>query len=136
MPERHVTHSAETQVIERDLARKRSTFAQWFGLVGGPLAMLVNLQAQYALVPWACTRGYSLALHVSPVVCLVVTAGATAAAVHEWRAGGGGTPDADSGIMARARFLGAVGMGTSAFFGLIIIAMWFANAFLNPCQGS
>jgi hypothetical protein len=120
----------------RDLARKRNAVAQWFGLLGGPLAMLANLQAQYALVPWACTHGRPLAIHIPPVLFLLVTGAAGAAALHEWRAGGGGRPGAESGVIARARFLGALGLATSAFFALTIVAMWFADAFLDSCDGS
>jgi hypothetical protein len=136
MPERQPTHSPETEPIERDRARSRSNVAQWFGFLGGPIAMLGNLQAQYALVPWACSNGHSLAMHVPPVLSLLLAGAAAVAALHEWRAGGGGTPGAESGIMARARFLGALGVATSVFFALIIVAMWTADAFLNTCDGS
>jgi hypothetical protein len=136
MPERPATHSPETEPIARDLARKRSAVAQWFGFLGGPIAMLGNLQAQYALVPWACHNGHSLAVHVPPVLFLLITGAAAAAAFHEWRAGGGGPPGAESGVIARARFLGALGVATSLFFALIIVAMWVADAFLNTCDGS
>jgi hypothetical protein len=98
--------------------------------------MLGNLQAQYALVPWACAKGHSFAVHIPPVVFLLVAAAAAAAALHEWKAGGGGDPGAESGVVARARFLGALGVATSVFFALIIVAMWIADAFLNTCDGS
>jgi hypothetical protein len=135
-PESHVTHSPETEPLERKLSSTRSAFAQWFGIVGGPLAMLGNLQAQYALVPWACSNGRAFTVHIPPIVFLLVAGAAAVAARHEWRAGGGGHPGADSGVVARARFLGALGFATSVFFALIIAAMWMADVFLNTCDGS
>jgi hypothetical protein len=98
--------------------------------------MLANLQAQYALVPLACAKGVSLAVHVPPVVCLLVVAAAAVLALREWRAGGCGSPGSEAGVVARARFLGALGIAQSLFFAVIIIAMWAADAFLNTCDGS
>jgi hypothetical protein len=131
-----VAHSPTTARVERRLSSKRSTFAQWFGILAGPLAMLANEQAQYALVPWACYNGLHFALHIPPIVFLAITAVAAALALGEWRAGGGGEPDAASGVLARARFLGALGVATSVLFSLIIVSMWVADAFLNTCDGS
>ena len=131
-----VTHSPETESVERNLSSNRSTAAQWFGLLAGPLAMLGSQQAQYALVPWACYSGARVVVHIPPIVCLAIIAVAAIGSLREWRAGGGGEPDAESGILARARFLGALGIATSIFFAVIILAMWLANAFLNTCDGS
>jgi hypothetical protein len=131
-----VAHTPETEPLERDLASKRSTAAQWFGLIAPPLAMLANQQAQYALVPWACYSGLHFVVHIPPVIFLAITALAGLAARREWRAGGGGEPGTESGIFARARFLGAIGVGASVLFAAIIAAMWVADAFLNTCDGS
>jgi hypothetical protein len=129
-------HSPETARVERQLSSRRSTFAQWFGILAGPLAMLANQQAQYALVPWACYNGAHFAVHIPPIVFLAVTAVAALLALGEWRAGGGGTLDAASGVLGRARFLGGLGVATSALFALIIVSMWVADAFLRTCDGS
>jgi hypothetical protein len=133
---RRVSHSPETASLERELSSNRSTAGQWFGLLAGPLAMLSSQQAQYALVPWACYGGTRFVVHIPPLVFLGITLIAALVARREWRAGGGGEPGAASGVIARARFLGALGMATSALFGLIIVAMWVADAFLNTCDGS
>jgi hypothetical protein len=136
MPESQVTLSPKTAPIGGELARRRHAVAQWFGVLGAPIGMLVNLQAQYAVVPWACTRGLVAVLHLSPAICLGIAVGAAVAGSHEWRAGGGGEPGAETGVIARARFLGALGIATSVLFSLIIVSMWLATAFLNPCDGS
>ena len=133
---RRIRHSPETEPIERELASKRSTTAQWFGVLAGPLAMLTSQSAQYALVPWACYSGVPFVVHIPPLIFLATTALAALLARREWRTGGGGEMDAASGVLARARFLGALGVATSVLFGLIIVAMWVADAFLNTCDGS
>jgi hypothetical protein len=133
---RRLSHSPETVPIERELSSTRSAVAQWFGVLAGPLAMLASQAAQYALVPWACYNGARFALHIPPLLFLGITALAAVLARREWRTGGGGGPDAASGVLARARFLGALGVATSVLFGLVIAAMWVADAFLNTCDGS
>jgi hypothetical protein len=133
---RRVSHSPETDEIERELSSTRSTAAQWFGLTAGPLAMLTSQSVQYALVPWACYGGARFVLHVPPLLFLGITVLAAVLARREWRAGGAGNLDAASGVLARARFLGALGVATSVLFGLIIVTMWVADAFLNTCDGS
>jgi hypothetical protein len=134
-----MTDTTQTPTQARALAQlatTRSTVVQWFGVLAGPLAMLVNLQVEYALVPWACTRRAELMLNVTPVVLLLVVAVAIVLAHREWRIARPRTADAERATLARARFLGLLGMGTAAFFGVVILAMWAANAFLDTCHGS
>ncbi|MDQ3995810.1 MAG: hypothetical protein M3303_02195 [Gemmatimonadota bacterium] len=143
MAERHplterapATHTAATERTASELATRRSTAAQWFGVLAGPLAMLSNLQVQYALVPWACFTGARFTLHVAALLFLAIAVAPAFVARREWRTAGGGEPDDEGGTLARTRFLGVVGMATSVFFAVVILAMWLANAFLNTCHGS
>jgi hypothetical protein len=122
--------------MKGELSTKRNTIAQWFGLLAGPLAMLGNLQAQYALTPWACRSGSRFALHIPPILFLSIALAAAILAHVQWRRGGGGEPGAETGILGRARFLGVLGIATSLFFGSVIAAMWLADVFLNTCDGS
>src|SRR5205085_558014 len=52
--------------------RRRSTFAEWFGVLAGPIAWAMQLQANYALVLKACADGSKLWLYVSSAVFLLV----------------------------------------------------------------
>ncbi len=131
-----VTHTPATDALAEELSARRHTLAQWFGVLAAPLAMLGNLQAQYALVPWACYNGARWALHVPPAVFLMISAAAAILALGEWRRSGGGEPGSESGVVARTRFLGVLGVATSVFFGVIIAAMWAADIFLDTCHGS
>ncbi len=134
--EPHVTRTPATNAVARELAGKRNTIAQWFGVLAAPLAMLSNLQAQYALVPWACYNGARFVVHIPPALFLGLSIAAAIVAHRQWQRGGGGEPGEESGILARARFLGMLGIATSLFFGAVIGAMWLADAFLNTCDGS
>ena len=131
-----VVHTPESEPLERELATNRRTALQGFGLLAGPLAMLGSQQAQYALVPWACYSGLHFVVPIPPVIFLAVTGLAGLVAFREWRAGGGGEPGIESGLFARARFLGVVGIGLNVFFAITIVAMWVADAFLHTCDGS
>src|SRR5918999_1313620 len=97
---RRVSHSSETAPVERELSSTRSAVAQWLGGLAGPVAMLASQQAQYALVPGACYNGAGFALPIPPLLFLGITALATVLARREWRIGGGGGTDAESGVLA------------------------------------
>ena len=115
----------------------RSGGAQWFGILVPPLAMLINLSLGYALVPWSCAAKSRVLLHAEIAVLVVLSVVAGFVAHREWkRYGGGGAVDDAGGPGPRTRFLGALGMGSSALFTLILLAQWLANVFLTPCLGT
>jgi len=108
--------------------------AQWFGLLAPPLAMLTNVSLGFALVPWSCAAESRVVLHVEIAVLVLISVAAGFVAHREWkRYGGGGEADDSGGPAARTRFLGVMGMGSSALFTLILLWQWLANVFLTPC---
>ena len=136
MAEPDAKRSRAGHSASRGLASTRSTIALWFGVLGGPLAMLANLQTEYALVHWSCVHGARFALHIPPVVFIGVTVAAAMSAYHEWRNAGAQEPDGESVVRGRVKFVGALGLATSTLFALIIGTMWLADAFLGPCDRS
>ncbi len=111
--------------------------AQWYGVLIPPLAMLTNLSLGFALVAWSCAAHHRVLLHVEIALLVVISLSGGFVAHREWkRFGGGGEADDTGGPAARARFLGALGMGSSALFTLILLGQWLANAYLAPCVGS
>lgn len=111
--------------------------AQWFGLLAPPVAMLINLSLGYALVPWSCAAKSRVLLHGEIAVLVLISVAAGLVAHREWkRFGGGGEADDAGGPAARTRFLGVLGIGSSALFTLILLAQWLANVFFTPCLGS
>jgi len=103
-----------------------------FGLLAGPLAWLAQLQATYALVPWACSRGHRFAL-------LLVSLGAVAVAVAgglgSWKSWRGPAPltGEPQGIEG-ARLLALLGVSLSVSFVLVLIASAIPTLILRPCD--
>ncbi len=108
--------------------------AQWFGVLVPALAMLTNLSLGFALVAWSGAAGTRILLHAEIAVLVLISASAGVVAHREWRRhGGGGEADDSGGPAARARFMGVMGMGSSALFTTILLAQWLAYAYLTPC---
>ena len=111
--------------------------AQWFGLLVPPVMMLTNVSLGYSLVPWSCSAQSRTVLHIEIAVLVLISVGAGFVAHREWRHyGGGGPSDDTAGPGPRARFMGAMGIGSSVLFTLILLAQWFANVYLTPCNGT
>lgn len=113
--------------------------------VGAPTAWAAHLLVSYALVPFACGQGRSLALHVTTVVAGAVAAACTLVAVRarSRRSGsespGGGSLDAAAGRSGPAAGTGeatvlAVGLCLAAFFLLVVAVAGLAPAIVGPCR--
>ena len=61
----------------------------WLGLLAGPLAWSVQLQANYALSDWARQGRPLAALHLVSAACLLAAAGGGWLAWRNWRSVGG-----------------------------------------------
>ena len=109
---------------------------QWLAVLVPALAMLVHVGLGYAVVNWACAKGSRTLIHVTAAVTLLAAVAAGLLARAEWRRGGGKGTDAEPDAAARARFLGVLGMASSALFSVAIVAQWLANVFLAPCDGT
>jgi hypothetical protein len=77
-----------------------------------------------------------VALHIVPVVCLVAIAICGVIALRDWRSVGGGTEDEAATIVTRSRFLAMLGIASSLFSALIVVAMWLPMFIVNPCYKS
>ena len=91
--------------------------------LAAPLAWLIFLQAEYALVPWACRHGHPHhpALFVVAVLSLLVATASGLLGWREWqraeRRRGDEPPPA-----GRAAFMALTGIGISLIFTLLILA--------------
>ncbi len=105
------------------------------GLLGAPLAWLLYLEINYALVPWACRHGHPR----HPVLYLVATAALLAAlasgalAWREWRLAGRRSSD-EAPPPGRAAFMALTGLANSALFALVILAAALPLAWLSACD--
>jgi hypothetical protein len=131
------------------MREERGLAAQWVGLLLAPAAFFAHLQFAYANVPWACSHGNALWLHVSGVASVVLAAVGTLVAWRTWQRAGGDAPGEGGGIPSRTgddprgaggalpprvRFLAVTGLGTSATITLILLAQWVAAFIISPCE--
>ena len=104
------------------------------GIVVGPIAVLVNEELIYVTNMWACGTGKQLAMHVVPIVCLIVTLGVGLLAWRDWDRVGRGVEDEAATVDSRSRFLALGGMAISALSALIILAQWLAIFVFGACM--
>ena len=113
----------------------RGILSLWTGLAAGPLLALSSQLALYAATPVACLGGNVVALHVVGAVTVLLAAAASWLAWTHWRRMGRGWPGEEGGVAGRSRFLAALGTASSAFFALVVLAMWAPVFVMSPCQG-
>jgi hypothetical protein len=116
-------------------------FARWpgrmslvFGLLAGPVVVLLNQEIIYAANMWVCGKGMSWSLHIIPVISLLIALGAGYTAHRDWTDLGRGIRDQEATVGERSRFLALLGMGTSAISALLIFAMWLTIFVFGPCM--
>lgn len=109
--------------------------ALWAGVLAGPLATLAQLQANYALVLWACgAGGQEWPLHAVSLAALAVAVGAGLLSWRNRRLAGEGWDEDGAGVMPRSRFMAAVGMLVSFHAALVCVAQWAAVFAYGPCE--
>ena len=106
----------------------------WTGLLLAPIAFLINLEVAYALVPTACSSHNELLVHLTHLVCLLLTLYGLLTARRAWRLTGNTWPGEEGDPLARSRFMAGTGMLVSAMFVLVIVAQWIPSFVLDPCQ--
>lgn len=114
----------------------RGILSLWTGLMAGPLLALSSQLALYAATPIACEAGNAVALHVLGAVTVLLAVAASLLAWTHWRRTGGDWPGEEGGVAGRSRFLAALGTASSAFFALVVLAMWAPTFVMSPCQGA
>jgi hypothetical protein len=106
----------------------------WFGVLGAPAAWFIDLEVQYALVPWVCAAQHRIVLHLATAVFLAAAAIAGGISWHHWQAlkreFGENPPP---GVPARQQFMAGLGLLTSGLFFVVILAQGIPNFFLDPC---
>jgi len=127
----------------REIPNDSARFGRWPGLLSlslgvilGPIAALANQEMIYVTNMWACGTGSRLAMHIVPLVCLIVAVGAGLLARADWARLGGGTEDEAATVDSRSRFLALAGMAASAISALLILAQWLAIFVFGPCMRS
>jgi hypothetical protein len=105
----------------------------WAGLAAGPGAWAVNLQVNYAGVPWMCGHHLNFAAPLSLALAAVALVGA----FISWRAwrSTGGSARYWSVVDGRPfNFWAGVGALSGVLFALIILMQGAAGLFLQGCE--
>jgi hypothetical protein len=117
-----------------DLKSGGAAVALWCGILLGPIAALSQLEANYALVLWACGAGHDWPLHVVSATAILVSLFAGVLAYRVWKQLGAKGDEDGSGPLPRARFMAAVGMLISLVMLLVIVAQWIPVFVYGSCQ--
>jgi ABC-type multidrug transport system fused ATPase/permease subunit len=118
----------------RDLKHGPGLVELWVGVLTGPIAALTQLEANYALVLWACQRAHEWPLHLVSLIALVVTIAAGMFAIRNWQWAGRQIEDDGAGAISRGHFMAVVGTLISALTSLVIIAQWLPVFAYGPCE--
>jgi len=117
-----------------DFKLGKSVIGLWAGLLVGPIAVLVQLEANYALVLWACANNRTWLLHLVSLLALVTTVIVGALSFNNWRRLGSQYSEDEAGAVPRSRFMSLVGILVSALMLLVIIAQWIPILIFRPCE--
>jgi hypothetical protein len=120
--------------VQTDFNAPLPVFAQWYGVLIGPIVFGFDLVASYALVPHACSTGHHYVLHVMTAVCLAIVASGFLGSWGLYRRIPGPMPERADRMMLRARFLALAGMMLSGFSIILVIANEWPRLFLHPCD--
>jgi len=104
----------------------------WAGVLVGPMAALIQLQVNYALVLWSCSHRSTWPLHLVSILALLATIVAVVLPYRLWQRV---RIDEDGlGPAARTKLMAVVGILISTLSALLIIAQWIAVFIYDPCQ--
>jgi hypothetical protein len=123
------------ETISRETAPPtENSFCLWLGLLGAPVAWLIQLELCYALANKACVGWPRWSLHAGGLFFLALAIGAGLLSWRNFkRAPKGETPDSDDSLFARASFMAQLGIQLSVLFSVLIIAQAIAGWLIEPC---
>jgi hypothetical protein len=105
---------------------------QWAGVLLGPAAWALHLQASYMLATFACEDVWRITFHVTALVTLALALAGAYIGRANWRASRRTGPE---GLRVdRSRFMALSGIVLSLFFALVIVAQWIPTLFIEPCR--
>jgi hypothetical protein len=131
---------AETDLSVRWLLSPGGIFAQWAGVLAGPIALAADEFVSYTLVQWACRHHGAWLLHLITIASLaLVAAGAYASwlTLAETPSDMAFDPadgrDRHTIIIARGRFMAVLGLASAVLFTLMILGQAVPRLVLNAC---
>jgi hypothetical protein len=124
--------TAHGTTVESRTERRERRLA-WFTMLGSPLLVLVNMQASYMLVDWACLNDRRIVLYLVPPVFLLasLTCGIIANGIRRRYTSASATR---LRAYERLHFMGTVGALLSILSSLAILMQWIATLMIDPCR--
>jgi hypothetical protein len=127
---------------EKNLPNPPSVARLWVGVLAGPIAWALHLNASYAAVPYLCGSRMGFLLHVFTLLALCLAGAGFFSSLRSWRTGGKPSHTRGGGIEGRTSLLSIGGMATGAFFFFVILVQSTPNYFVEstpkffagPCQ--
>lgn len=120
-------------MAENEKTIAKATAPQMIGVIIGPLAFGADLLISYALVQHACSTGHHYVLHLISVICLLIALSGAWLSSLQYQA----VRDADDeggSPLDRAHFLALLGIASSLWFAVVIIANAVPRFILTPCD--
>jgi hypothetical protein len=108
--------------------------AQWFGVLGAPIAWVLDHSLSYSMTQHACSTGKFFELKLVSVVMIAV---ALLAMLFAWRNhvhSGTAVGNDARGALGRTNFMGMLGLLVSSLFTAVILANAVPRFILTPCQ--
>jgi hypothetical protein len=107
---------------------------QWYGVLAPAAAWLLDLQVSYAIVQWVCGGGPHVVLHLVSVGSLLLIASGAFASWTALQRSSSRAREDGSQPDERGKFLAILGLVSSAYFALVVVAAAIPRVVLDACH--
>ncbi len=97
-------------------------WTQWAGVLAGPIAWSAMLLFDYALTKWSCGHSTAYVLQIIAIVAIACTAAGAFAAYRTLMLVPAAVGDDGGNPLDRSRFMGVLGLTSSALFTVLLVA--------------
>ena len=117
-----------------DLTDRSKSRSLWASLLAAPIAFILNLQINYALVDVVCRNGMKAGLHLISLFFVFVPVIGAVVALRLWIESPDDWPLDSGSAISRTRFMSLWAITANAFFLVATVALWIPIWILSPCQ--
>src|SRR4051794_20059194 len=104
-------------------------FLLWLALLAGPVLWLLELQANYWLVSWACSISNRTPLFISSAIFFALVASSLVLSIRCYR-----RHPAKQENFELQRFMSSLGILLNILFAFIIVAQGMPILIIDPCK--
>jgi hypothetical protein len=106
----------------------------WAGILISPIVWFLNLEANFALAPLACSGGGKPVLYFVSVISLIVVAGFAGLSWVQWRSLEQESAGQPAQSLPRRRAMALGGAALSSLFLIVILAQAIPNFMMAGCE--